>query len=517
MGFYAPLEKDDYDAFHEEPEAAPADQPATGRPDAAPATGASLADRGLSQVEKFDQPLDDAGRQALEALVHRIRAWELAEKSARNVSNLSNAEVRAEITRIAPTFAEPVGVPAEVMVARALELYEGLGGIELWLRRDDVSDIMINAVDKVFVEAAGKLVQVTSPFRSAQDIDLLINSLAQRCGLGKPNWEDPVLDGRFDYELPEDYASESGERRINVRVNVVVPPLAGSGSPAISLRRPSGSGFHDLGTWVERGSLTDKAANFLRAIMSARANVVIVGATGSGKTSLLKALIAHASADDRIVTVEEASELILHHANWVPLIASRVGNDNYFGISELIRQAMRMRPERIIVGECRAPTEVTGFVQAVNTGHDGSITTVHASSAEDGLNRLMTLASQAGDKAPLETVGRLIAQAVDVVVFVGARKLRAADGSESGRLRRVMEIVTIQEYDPAGGGRFVVKPVFDRYPTQTGIHSWADITRPLLCRGWEGVSEIFRARMQAQGLDDDALRALLEPDSEPLG
>ncbi len=239
--------------------------------------------------------------------------------------------------------------------------------------------------------------------------------------------------------------------------------------------------------------------------LTKRGLVIVVGGTGSGKTSLLKGLLAQIGTHERIVTVEETAELVVKFDNLAQLLAR-----DPWDIGDLIQIAMRMRPDRIIVGECRAPKEVGGFIEAINTGHAGSITTTHASGVEDGLQRLLTLAAQnESSKSSIENVGRLVANGLDVIVYLGVAYQPNADG-ELTRMRRVVEIATIDSFlIQHGSPTFVTSPLFGRFIDPQDPSSFTDIGFPLLCAGYGRLTERFKARMRTNGLDMEKFRALL--------
>ncbi|GAA4725264.1 CpaF family protein [Isoptericola chiayiensis] len=299
------------------------------------------------------------------------------------------------------------------LVQRIVDDALGLGVLEPLLADESVTEIMVNGPQDVFVERNGQVQRVPTRFASSeqlyQTIDRIVSSVNRRV-----DESSPMVDAR----LP------TGER-----VNVIIPPLALDG-PTMTIRRFP-TPFR-MGELVGKGSLDEQTASLLAACVRARLNVVVSGGTGSGKTTFLNALSGLIPDDERIVTIEDAAELSLQQGHVVRL-ESRPANVEGRGavtIRDLVRNALRMRPDRIIVGEVRGG-ETMDMLQAMNTGHDGSLATVHANSAFDALGRLETLASMSELDLPVTTIRDQINSAIDVVVHLA----RGVDGS-----RRVVEV-----------------------------------------------------------------------------
>jgi len=369
-----------------------------------------------------------------------------------------------------------------------------------------VADIMINSFDRVYLEDAGEMIQVRSPFAKPSDLREVIDTIGRLTGRGRPTFDKPTLDGRFDFA--------AGTGSVTIRASVAIDRLTGNNNPVVTLRKPVASGFDRLNKWSDGWSpetpfgapLTPGVAKFIREALRRKANLLIVGGTGSGKTSLMKAILREIDPRDRVITVEDSPELLLGNPNSIPIVA-----DGDYSIDKLIQVCMRMRPDRIIVGECRKGGEVMGFVQAVNTGHDGSITTTHASSAVDGIQRLLTLAARdGGDKSSEDQVAKLIASGIDMVVFIGSRQMVQEDGSLR-RVRRLMEVVLLDRVAlDKGTPEFVVSSLFGRYIGDSAMSDMTDITRPLVCRGFGRVPQRFKDRMAGNGWTEEAMRALIE-------
>ncbi|WP_315036087.1 CpaF family protein [Actinomyces oris] len=284
------------------------------------------------------------------------------------------------------------------LIKRVIDDAVGLGVLEPLIADHSVTEIMVNGPEDVFIERSGRIERVPTRFTSEAElyqlIDRIVSSVNRRV-----DESSPMVDAR----LP------GGER-----VNVIIPPLALDG-PTITIRRfPQPFRLPDL---VARNSLPQQAADLLGALVAARFNILVSGGTGSGKTTFLNALSGMISDRERIITIEDAAELSLQQPHVVRLEA-RPANTEGAGqvtIRDLVKNSLRMRPDRIIVGEVRGG-ETLDMLQAMNTGHEGSLTTVHANSATDALSRLETLSSMSDVTLPVETVRDQINGAIDVII-----------------------------------------------------------------------------------------------------
>ncbi|MDD5568593.1 MAG: ATPase, T2SS/T4P/T4SS family, partial [Candidatus Omnitrophica bacterium] len=293
----------------------------------------------------------------------------------------------------------------------------GLGPLEDLLADPDITDIMVNNKDEIFVEKRGKIELTSKKFLSNEQVRTIIERIIAPIGR------------RIDESVPMVDARLSD----GSRVNAIIPPLALTG-PTLTIRKFRKERFKtkDL---VNFGALTLEMADFIRASVLCRKNMIVSGGTGSGKTTVLNALSEHIPNDERIITLEDAAELKLNQAHWIRL-ESRPPNIEGKGavaIRDLFRNTLRMRPDRIIVGECRG-TESLDMLQAMNTGHDGSMTTIHANSTQDVLSRLDSMILMSGIELPVRAIREMIASAVDVIVHTA----RLSDGS-----RKVMAISEI--------------------------------------------------------------------------
>ncbi|MCA9665366.1 MAG: CpaF family protein [Myxococcales bacterium] len=290
----------------------------------------------------------------------------------------------------------------------------GLGPIERLLGDPTVSDILVNGADSIYVERRGVLERSEVRFRSNEHLLNTINRIVARIGR-RIDESSPMVDAR----LPD-----------GSRVNAIIPPLAVDG-PLLSIRRFQ-TGPVSLRELIEGGSCSSGMAHYFKSVVRARCNVLVCGGTGSGKTTLLNALSRYIPSRERIITIEDSAELRLQQEH-VARLETRPPNLEGAGevtIRDLVRNALRMRPDRIIVGECRSE-EVLDMIQAMNTGHDGSMTTVHANNVRDAFTRLMSMLSMAGTQLGESMMREMIARAIDVVINVS----RGSDGT-----RRVISV-----------------------------------------------------------------------------
>jgi len=305
----------------------------------------------------------------------------------------------------------------EALVARVAERSFGLGPLEPLLRDSAVDEIMVNGPRAVFVERAGQVEPADVAFGSAEELGHVIERILAPLGR-RVDEASPLADAR----LPD-----------GSRVNVIIPPLSLDG-PILTVRRFRRRGF-TAAELVEQGTLTEALRAFLAGAVGGRVTLLISGGTGSGKTTTLNALSAFIPADERIVTIEDAAELRLQQPHVVRLEARppNLEGRGEVTIRALVRNALRMRPDRIVVGEVRG-AEALDMLSAMTTGHDGSLSTIHAGSPEEALRRLETLALMADVGLPLAAVREQVAGAVDLVVH----QARGRDGE-----RRVVEVAEV--------------------------------------------------------------------------
>jgi pilus assembly protein CpaF len=293
----------------------------------------------------------------------------------------------------------------------------GLGPLEPLLWDDAVSDILVNGPNQVYVERGGKLFLTDVRFNDDQHLMLIIDRIVSQVGR-RVDESSPMVDAR----LPD-----------GSRINAIIPPLALDG-PSLSIRRFGKRRFH-IDDLVEKGTLNQDAVEFLRAIVAARLNLLVCGGTGSGKTTMLNCLSSFIPSDERIVTIEDSAELMLQQPHIVRLETRPANVEGKGEVTqrELLKNCLRMRPDRVIVGEVRG-AEVLDMLQAMSTGHDGSICTVHSNTARDSMQRLEMMMLLAGANIPQKAMRQQIATAINMVVHVS----RLSDGS-----RKVMKVAEI--------------------------------------------------------------------------
>lgn len=344
----------------------------------------------------------------------------------------------------------------------------GYGPLQRLLEDPSITEIMVNSSEQIYVERKGRLTLTDLRFTSDDHLRQVIERIVSKVGR-RIDESSPLVDARL----------EDGSR-----VNAIIPPLAVNG-PSLTIRKFAQVPItvNDLLAW---GSLTPEMAELLDACVKARLNIIVSGGTGTGKTTMLNVVSGFIPDDDRIVTIEDAVELQLQQAHVVRLESrpANIEGKGAVGIRELLKNSLRMRPDRIIVGECRGG-EALDMLQAMNTGHDGSLSTVHANSPRDAIARLETLVLMAGMDLPLRAIREQIASAVDLIIQL----TRMRDGSR--RVTHVTEvqgmegeIVTLQDaflFDYSAGmdaqGRFLGRPMatgirprfLDRFE-ELGIH-----------------------------------------------
>ena len=310
------------------------------------------------------------------------------------------------------------------VVSAVFEAIRGLGVLGQIIADMEITEVMINGFEDIFVEKAGRLQKLESHFESRQELETIITKFVSRAGR-VVNESEPIVDTHL----------EDGSR-----VNVVMPPVALNG-PIVTIRRFPKEAM-TVKKLIQYGSITPEVAEVLQLLVTARYNIFVSGGTGSGKTTFLNALSNFIPHDERVITIEDSAELQIKNVdNLVRLETRNAGADGSGAITikDLIKSALRMRPDRIIVGEVRG-AEALDMLQAMNTGHDGSLSTGHANSTFDMLSRLETMVLQGAAGLPLEAIRQQIASAVDIIIHLS----RLRDKS-----RKTMQIVEILGYDPA--------------------------------------------------------------------
>jgi Flp pilus assembly CpaF family ATPase len=334
-----------------------------------------------------------------------------------NLRNRAKKIVTNIISQEAGGFISSAEVRAKI-IKEILDEALGLGPLEDLLNNDAVTEVMVNNKDQVFIEEKGRLKLTTKKFISNNQVRITIERVLAPLGR------------RIDESVPYvDARLKDGSR-----VNAIIPPLSLSG-PTITIRKFSRKRLEMRELIRDFGSLSEDMGSFLKASVESRKNILVSGGTGSGKTTFLNILSSYLPGDERIVTIEDSAELQLHQNHWIRL-ESRPPNIEGKGaitIRELFRNTLRMRPDRIVVGECRGQ-EVLDMLQAMNTGHDGSMTTIHANSPRDVLIRLDSMILMSGVELPLRAIREMISSAIDLIVHTA----RLSDGSR--KITRITEI-----------------------------------------------------------------------------
>jgi pilus assembly protein CpaF len=333
----------------------------------------------------------------------------------------------------------------------------GYGPLEPLLRDDSVTEVMVNNFDRIYVERDGKLEQAATTFADNAHLLRIIDKIVSQVGR-RIDESSPMVDAR----LPD-----------GSRVNAIIPPLSLRG-PTLTIRKFSRDPY-TMDDLINFGTLTPKAAQFLAACSRGKLNVLISGGTGTGKTTTLNAISAFVPGSERIVTIEDAAELQLQQDHVITLEARppNIEGQGEVRIRELVRNALRMRPDRIIVGEVRG-AETLDMLQAMNTGHEGSLTTIHANSPRDALSRLETLVLTGGVDLPLRAIREQISSAFDLLVQI----TRLVDGSRrishiTEVLRMESDVITLQDV-------FHAKPPDE---DQAGASAAVRLLSPLTCTG----------------------------------
>ncbi len=341
----------------------------------------------------------------------------------------------------------------------------GYGPIQLLLDDPYITEVMVNGPKRVYVERQGKLVRTNVVFENNEHLIRVIERIVLPLGR-RIDADSPMVDAR----LPD-----------GSRVNAVIPPVAIDG-PSLTIRKFARERLN-VKQLIEFGTMTPQMAELLKACVVSRLNIVISGGTGSGKTTLLNVLSGYIPEDERIVTIEDAAELQLHQEHVVRLETKHANLDGggVVSIRDLVRNALRMRPDRIVVGECRGG-EALDMLQAMNTGHDGSLTTVHANSPRDALSRLETLTLMSGLDLPVKVVREQIAAAIDLIV----QQTRLRDGTR--RITQITEVLGME------GDTVVMSDLFKF--EQTGVGDNGVILGQMKPTG---IRPMFESRLEACG------------------
>lgn len=340
-------------------------------------------------------------------------------------------EIRKNIERAFPNIYLPLSEKADI-TDQVYSAIRGLGILDSIIHDDTITEVMINGPDHVFVEQNGKVRRIEAAFESEQKLEDIIQRVVGMAGR-EVNQANPIVDTR----LPD-----------GSRVNVVLPPISLKGA-IVTIRKFSKEPM-TIQKLIDYGSITEDISNVLELLVKAKYNIFICGGTGSGKTTFLNAVSHYIPKDERIITIEDSAELQITGLENLVSLETRNANTAGAGavtIRELIKSALRMRPERIIVGEVRG-AEALDMLQAMNTGHDGSLSTGHANSTKDMLSRLETMVLTGAEGLPLDAVRQQIASAVDIIIHLS--RLR-------DRSRKTMEITEVAGYR---NGEIVLNPLY---------------------------------------------------------
>ena len=341
-----------------------------------------------------------------------------------NLNTMNDEQLEQAIEELLAAWlqGEYVSIAERVDISeRVFSSIRGLGLLDTIIKDEQVTEVMINGPEDIFIEKAGKLYRLQQIFESERQLEDIIQKIVGQAGR-EVNQANPIVDTR----LPD-----------GSRVNVVLPPISMKGA-TVTIRKFSKTPM-TIEQLLKYGSITPEVAHVLELLVKAKYNIFISGGTGSGKTTFLNALSNFIPKDERVITIEDSAELQI--AGVENLVSMETRNANASGsgaitIRDLIKSSLRMRPERIVVGEVRGG-EALDMLQAMNTGHDGSLSTGHANSTADMLSRLETMVLQGADGLPLEAIRQQIASAVDVIIHLS----RLRDKS-----RKTMEISEITGY-----------------------------------------------------------------------
>lgn len=358
----------------------------------------------------------------------------------------------------------PETAKAEILKEVMNEFF-GYGPIQPYLDDHSVTEVMVNGPDKVYVERKGKLQLVNVKFDDDDHVRRIIDRIVLPLGR-RVDFDNPIVDAR----LPD-----------GSRVNAIIPPCSIDGS-TITIRK-FGNKKLTVEDLIQFGSMTPQIGEFLRACVVSKMNIVVSGGTGSGKTTLLNVLSGFIPDDERIVTIEDAAELKLHQDHVVRLETKKPNTDGRgeVTIRDLVKNSLRMRPERIVVGECRGG-ETLDMLQAMNTGHDGSLTTLHANTPRDAISRIETMALMAGMDMPLKVIREQIASAVELIV----QQTRLRDGSR--KVTAVTEVVGME------GDTVVLQDVFKF--VEEGVDANGKVVGQIVATG---LRPMFTPKLEAAG------------------
>jgi pilus assembly protein CpaF len=423
------------------------------------------------QAPKRERSAMADGFQQLKLAVHN-RLFETLDVS-RLESLEANMASQKVTTAIGEILDEEGRLLTDVDRARLIEEIKnellGLGPLEPLLWDDEITDILVNGPSQVYVERGGKLYLTDVSFQDDQHLMLIIDRIVSQVGR-RVDEASPMVDAR----LPD-----------GSRINAIIPPLALDG-PSLSIRR-FGKRRYSVDDLVAKDSITPDMVEFLRAIIRARLNVLVCGGTGSGKTTMLNCISAFIPVDERVVTIEDSAELVLQQPHVVRLETRppNVEGKGEVTARELVRNTLRMRPDRIIVGEVRG-SEVFDMLQAMSTGHDGSLCTIHANTPRDSMGRLEMMMLLAGWSIPQRAMRQQIASALNVIVHVS----RLSDGTR--KVMRISELVGME------GDMIMMQDLYEFH--RTGVNAQGKVLGQYRKTG---IRSAYKDRIEAYGYSMD--------------
>jgi pilus assembly protein CpaF len=411
------------------------------------------------------------GFQQLKLAVHN-RLFETLD-----VSRLESLEANMASQKVTTAISEILDEEGRLLTdadrARLIEEIKnellGLGPLEPLLWDDEITDILVNGPSQVYVERGGNLYLTDVSFQDDQHLMLIIDRIVSQVGR-RVDEASPMVDAR----LPD-----------GSRINAIIPPLALDG-PALSIRR-FGKRRYSVDDLVAKDSITPDMVEFVRAIIRARLNVLVCGGTGSGKTTMLNCISAFIPVDERVVTIEDSAELVLQQPHVVRLETRppNVEGKGEVTARELVRNTLRMRPDRIIVGEVRG-SEVFDMLQAMSTGHDGSLCTIHANTPRDSMGRLEMMMLLAGWSIPQRAMRQQIASALNVIVHVS----RLSDGTR--KVMRISELVGME------GDMIMMQDLYEFH--RTGVNAQGKVLGQYRKTG---IRSAYKDRIEAYGYTMD--------------
>jgi pilus assembly protein CpaF len=352
-----------------------------------------------------------------QTLLQKIDLKRLRQQELQTVTERTIREIVDELTDDIPA-----DIPRSLLIRELIHDSLGLGPLEDLMADEDITEIMVNSKDQIYVEKFGKMYLTEKQFLSDEQVVSVIQRIVAPLGRSISESK-PMVDAR----LPD-----------GSRVNAVIPPIAIRG-PSLTIRRFPKIQMQ-MEDWIRYGSLNAKIADFLEICVTHKKNIIVTGGTSSGKTTLLNILASYIPNNERIITVEDAAELQLQQEHLVSLEArpANIEGKGEITFRDLVINCLRMRPDRIIIGECRGG-EAIDMLQAMNTGHEGSMTTIHANNPRDSLSRLETMVLMSGMELPSRAIREQIALAIDIII----QTQRYSDGTR--KIARILEVTGMEQ------------------------------------------------------------------------